>query len=124
MKKNIKEELETIYLKEDLVNDNTLLLYEEIENNIIQVKMSYIAFNRLHEVYVTRLTKEEFIAGDRIVFNEDNTALAVFKKYKDREVLTTFYDLETHQSICSDFLDCAYNTKFKNKVNDYLILRK
>ena len=124
MKKNIKEELETKYLKEDLVNDNTLLLYEQIDDNDILVKMRYIRNNRLNEGYITHLTKEEFLAGDRIVFNEDKTALAVFKKYKDREVLTEVYDLESHYSACADFMDCEYNMRFKDKVDNYLLLVK
>ena len=124
MKNNIREELETKYLKEELVNDNTLLLYEEVAENDILVKMRYIRSNKIHEGYITHLTKKEFEAGDRIVFNDDNTALAVFKKYKAREVLTDVVDLETHYSECSDFMDCAYNMKFNNKVDDYLRLVK
>ena len=122
MKKNIKEELETKYLKEDLVNDNTLLLYEQVEENRIAVKMRFIEFDRLKEKHITNLTPEEFAAGDRIQLNEDKTALAVFKKYKGREILYNFFDLETHYAASPDYMDFAYNTKFKNKVDNYLKL--
>ena len=36
----------------------------------------------------------------------------------------TFYDLETHASINPDFVECAYNRKFTNKVDNYLKLRR
>ena len=44
MKKTIKEDLETKYLKEELVNDNTLLLYEILGKNNILLKMKRVIF--------------------------------------------------------------------------------
>jgi len=123
MKDNIREELETKYLKKELVNDNTLLLYEEVEDKVL-VKMRFIKNNKINEYYVARLTKEEFFLGDSIRFNEDNTALAVFKRKKDKDILINFYDLEDHETVNADFLDCAYNLKFNNKVRDDFTLIK
>ena len=124
MKNNIREELETKYLKTEIVNNNTLLLFEKESNNKVIVRMRYIEDNKINERIITHLTEEEFIAGDRIVFNEDNTALAVFKKHQTKEVLTKVFDLDNHYSECGDFMDCLYNLKFKNKVDEYLRLIK
>ena len=124
MKQTIKEELETKYLKEELVNDNTLLLYEKNEDEVL-VKMRYIEFNRIKEIQITTLSFEEYIEGNRIRFNDDNTALAVFKKEKDKEVLKTFYDLVTHSTYGSHLMSFGYNEKFSEKVDvDLLVLKK
>lgn len=124
MKKTIKEDLETKYLKEELVNDNTLLLYEILGKNNILLKMRYIERNTLKETNIINLTLEEYMSGKVVRLNEDNTALAIFKNEDDKEVLTQVYDLETHYSTCLDFMDILYNKKFKDKVDHYLVLKK
>ena len=124
MKKTIKEDLETKYLKEELVNDNTLLLYEILGKNNILLKMRYIGRNTLKETNIINLTLEEYMSGKVVRLNEDNTALAIFKNEDDKEVLTQVYDLETHYSTCLDFMDILYNKKFKDKVDHYLVLKK
>ena len=119
MKKTIKEELETKYLKQELVNDNTLLLYEQLTDDLIEVKMRYIDFNRLKELSVAHLSLEEYVEGNSLRVNDNNTALAIFKKIDKEERLSDMYDLETHCKACSDLLDWSYNIKFNKDNKQY-----
>ena len=112
-------------LREEVLNDNNLLIFIHVpEDNKVYAKIRFIENNQIIEHYVARLTMEEYLAGDRIVFNEDKTALAVFKKNDDKEILENFYNIEEHNSVSSDFLDCAYNLSFKNKVDENFQLIK
>ena len=124
MKKTIKEELETKYLNVELINDNTIFLYEIVEKNHILLKMRYIKNNTLREESIAHLTLEEYMSGNVIRLNEDNTALAIIEKKGDKEVLSEIYDLETHYPACTDFMDILYNKKFNDKVDHCLILKK
>ncbi len=126
MKEAIKQEKKRILLKEELITDNDLLLYIHVpEEDKVYVKIRFITENNIVEHYVARLSMDEYLEGNRIRFNEDKTALAVFKKNDaNEEVLENFYSLEEHSCECSDFLDCAYNLHFKDEVNDYLVLIK
>ena len=123
MKNNIKEDLETEYLKQELINDNTLLLYEQVDDSIY-VKMRFIERNKINEVNITILSVDEYNMGDRVRINEDKTALAVFRKISDMDVLTEVYDLETHYCGIRDFLDCEYNLRFSDQVDECLRLVK
>ena len=125
MKDNIREEKELKYLKEELINNDLLLYIYDSKTNKVYVKIRFIEKDRIVEHYVARLTMEEYLEGDRIKFNEDKTALAVFKKdNNNQEVLVNFYNIEEHNCECGDFLDCAYNLSFNDKVDDYLRLVK
>ena len=124
MKDNIREEKDVKYLKEEIINNDLLLYIYDSKKKIVYVKIRFIDNKQIIEHYVARLTMEEYLEGDRIVFNEDKTALAVFKKDNNQEVLVNFYNLEEHNCECGDFLDCAYNLSFNDKVDDYLRLVK
>ena len=124
MKDNIREEKDVKYLKEEIINNDLLLYIYDSKKKKVYVKIRFIDNKQIIEHYVARLTMEEYLEGDRIVFNEDKTALAVFKKDNNQEVLVNFYNLEEHNCECGDFLDCAYNLSFNDKVDDYLRLVK
>ena len=124
MKDNIREKKEVKYLKEELINNDLLLYIYDSKTNKVYVKIRFIEKDRIVEHYVARLTMEEYLEGDRIKYNEDKTALAVFKKDNNQEVLVNFYNLEEHNCECGDFIDCAYNLYFNDKVDDYLRLVK
>ena len=124
MKDNIREEKDVKHLKEEIINNDLLLYIYDSKKKIVYVKIRFIDNKQIIEHYVARLTMEEYLEGDRIVFNEDKTALAVFKKDNNQEVLVNFYNLEEHNCECGDFLDCAYNLSFNDKVDDYLRLVK
>ena len=124
MKDNIREEKETKYLKEELINDDLLLYIYDQKNNKVYVKIRFIENGKIVEHYVARLTMEEYKEGNRIRYNEDKTALAVFKKRQGNEVLENFYSLDEHNCVPSDFLDCAYNLYFNDNVDEYLRLVK
>ena len=119
------KEKNKVILQEEVLNNNNLLIFIHVpEDNKVYAKIRFIKNNQIIEHYVARLTMEEYLEGDRIVFNEDKTALAVFKKNNDKEILENFYNIEEHSSESSDFLDCAYNLYFKNKVDENFQLIK
>ena len=124
MKNNIREEEAKEFLKIEFINNDLLLYIHDIKENKVYVKIRFTKNNKIDEHYVARLTMEEYNEGKRIKYNEDKTALAVFKKRQDDEVLENVYDLEEHNGVASDFLDCAYNLYFNDKVDDYLRLVK
>lgn len=124
MKDNIREDKDVKYLKEEIINNDLLLYIYDPKQKKVYVKIRFVDNKQIIEHYVARLTMEEYLEGDRIVFNEDKTALAVFKKDNNQEVLVNFYNLEEHNCECGDFLDCAYNLSFNDKVDDYLRLVK
>jgi len=112
-------------LKTEFINDKTILLYEELDNDKISVIMRYIKDRKTVDVYLSIITKDEYLEGNCVRVNEDYTALALFRNIDNQEVLERFFYLNNYSTVASDFLDLAYNDTFKNsKVNEDLILIK
>ena len=87
MKKTIKEELSEQYLRAYLANDNALIIYTEndIDDNLVDVKVRYIKRKTIIEDYLTSITMDDFKhrRSNFIRTNEDKTAIAIFKKEED-----------------------------------------
>ena len=112
-------------LKEELIDDNNLLIYIQAPDNKVYVKIRFLdKYDKQNEHYVARFTMKEYLSGDKLVFNEDKTAIAVFKEEDGYNVLENFYNIEEHSCACSDFLDCAYYSKFNTKLDNRLRLIK
>ena len=128
MEKTIKEDRKRKIIKEELIGDNNLIQYEyDPHNNIVKFGVRFIENLSIKEHIITFLTFQEYLTElDKIVrFNEDNTAIAIFRKENDDYVLHNFYNLETHNFSCIDFMDIEYNNKFpNNKINDKFVLIK
>ena len=129
MKKTIKEDKERLIIKEELIGDNNLIQYEyNPQNDIVLLGVRFIEDCSIKEHIITYLTIHQYAKElDKIVrFNEDNNAIAIFKKDNDEYVLQNFYNLETHDFSCIDFMDLEYNNKFpNNKINDrYVLIKK
>lgn len=133
MKNTIKEDLERIVIKEEIINDNSLLQYEcNRDNKIVTLGVRYIKNNTIQENILTTMTLDEYINElDNIVkININNSAIAIFKKETYRNVFNEYilhdcYDLNKHTFASSEFLDIEYNEKFpNNKVDKYLVVKK
>lgn len=112
-------------LKTELINDKTIIIYEELDDNRVSVIMRYVKDRRTVNVYLSIITKEEYLEGNCIRLNEDSTALALFRNINNVEVLERFFYLNNYSTVTPDFMDLAYNDTFTNsKVNEDLILIK
>ena len=129
MKKTIKEDQERLIINEELIGDNNLIQYEyNPKHDTVLLGVRFVENSSIKEHIITCLTVHQYASQlDKIVrFNEDNTAIAIFKKENDEYVLQNFYNLETHDFSCIDFMDIEYNNKFpNNKINDrYVLIKK
>jgi hypothetical protein len=122
MEKTIKDDLNREITFRKIINDNTLLEYY-IKDNRFYITVRFVEGSSIKEHYLTVLpvdtTLEEF--SQIVNFNEDNTAIAIFNKTDDGYQLHGVYDTEEHSYEASDFIDIAYDKKFKKKLNKRLI---
>ncbi len=129
MRNNIKEELEEMYLRSVLINDNSLLIYTENEyvENRIDLKVRYVERNKIIEQYITSLTKEEFETKreDLIEINEAHTAIAVYKENEEGLKLDRLYMLDTRNFDIPDFVDIEYKMYFpENNISTQLVKKR
>ena len=66
-------------LKTELINEKTIIIYEELDDNRVSVIMRYVKDRRTVDVYLSIITKEEYLDGNCVRINEDATALAIYK---------------------------------------------
>ena len=112
-------------LKTELINEKTIIIYEELDDNRVSVIMRYVKNRRTVDVYLSIITKEEYLDGNCVRINEDATALALFRNKNNEEVLERFFYLDNYSTVTPDFMDLAYNDTFTNsRVNEDLILIK
>ena len=118
MRKTIKEELEEKYIKAVLINDNALLIYTENEydNNYVDIKLRYVSNGMIKENFLLKLSKDEFLNHDYMLqFNEEKTAIAIYKVENEELELNRLYSLETHMFATDEFLDIEYRQMFSKK---------
>ena len=58
-------------LKTELINENTIIIYEELDDNRVSVIMRYVKNRRTVDVYLSIITKEEYLDGNCVRINED-----------------------------------------------------
>ena len=124
MKDNIREEIERNYLKQEFINDDLLLFIHKPKENKVYVKIRFIENRKINEHYIARLTFKEYLEGNRIRINKNKSAIAVFKKINNQDVLDNLYTLKDHDCVSQDFLDCAHNIYFNNEVDEKHVLIK
>lgn len=129
MESTVKADQNRKIIRRKYLNDNALLeIIQKIENNMDQFRivLRYVKEQTIKEVYLTDLTLNEYLEelSERVEINEDNSAIAIFRKIKDGYQLDKVYDVLEYSFVPSDFLDVAYSLKFKestSKLNQYLM---
>ena len=107
MKKTIKEELATRYIKEELLDDNNLLQYAADDSqNSVCIKIRYVGGNTIKEIVLAILSKEDFKERKVILnFNQDKTAIAIKERIGREYKLTKLYSLKDHSFSNPDFME-------------------
>jgi len=128
MKNNIKEEQERLIIKEELLNENTLIQHEyDRENDKVRIVIRYIEYASIKEHTLNVMSVHEYASefDKRVRINEDNSSIAIFDKNEDGYALRNCYDLNEHEFTPSDFVDLEFNKKFPNVIlNKFLVLAK
>ena len=127
MKKTIKEDKERIIIKEEFINDNTLLEYVKEDNNVI-IGIRYIEspIGGIKENILVRIKKEDFTdIHNFFKIDSQKSTIAIFNAKEDGYQLTKVYDIEEHSLVSEEFMDIVYNKKFpKQPLDKHLVLRK
>ena len=114
MKKTIKEELATRYIKEELLDDNNLLQYAADDSqDSVCIKIRYVEGNTIKEIVLAILSKEDFKERKVILnFNQDKTAIAIKERIGREYRLTKLYSLKDHSFSNPDFMEMEYRKLF------------
>lgn len=129
MKKTIKADKNRKILKEEYLNDNTLLeiVMEDDRNIIVSVRFVEGSSNTIREHVLTKMTIYDYLSdyNDLIKKSADSSAIAIFVKTKEGLQLNRFYNIEEHAFALDEFIDIVYEEKFPKLVLDkHLILKK
>ena len=124
MEKTISDDLnrEVVYSK--LINDNTLLEYS-VKEGVFYITVRFIEYSSIKEHVLTVLSSDKMNNIFQIInFNEDNTAIAIFKETEEGFQLNGVYDTEEHSYESGDFMDIMYEKKFNKKLDKRLIKKE
>ena len=128
MKKTLKEDLDRIIVKEELIGDNNLIQYEyDWKQDTILLGVRFVAGTSIKEHIIKQMTVHEYASElhEIVRFNEDKSAIAIFKKQDENYILDKCYDLNEHAFASIEFMDLEYNQRFpKNPVNEKFVLQK
>ena len=117
MENKIKDDLNRKILYQRLINDNTLLEYV-LKNDKVLVCIRFVESptSGIKE-HVLKILEDDEIdtVNNSIVVNEDNSAIAIFKKGNNKYQLNGVYYTDEHAFIPCDFVDIAYKEKFSEK---------
>lgn len=140
MKNTIKEELQEEVIKEELLDDNTLLQFVKVESKKEQLRVRYITktasrnyieedvigYLDLTNAYKEPANSQEpttYYCGDGVVIDYNDKAIAYFISNLNNPVdnsdllLTKLYDIKRHQFVEHDFLNTMYNEFFNTEKN-------
>ena len=128
MKKTLKEDLDRIILEEELIGDNSLIQYVyDLKQDMIDLGVRFVAGMSIQEHIIKQMTVHEYASNlhEIVRFNEEKSAIALFKKQNKNYVLENCYDLNEHAFASIEFTDLEYNQRFPNNpVNERFVLQK
>lgn len=116
MKKTIKDDQERIILGQQYLDDNNLLEYR-VDDREISLSVRYIENNKINEIILTKMLYEDYIndLNNLVKINDNNTAVAIYKRNNNEYYLRNIYKTEDHSLSCSDFIDIEYDMYFNTK---------
>lgn len=121
MKKTIKEDNERIILNQQYLDDNNLLEYL-IDEKYISLIVRFIEHSKINEIKLTKMTFDDYLnnLNNLVKINDNNTAVALYKKENDEYYLDRLYKAEDHSFAYNDFIDIEYNNYFNSKSKTHI----
>lgn len=125
MKKTIKEDNQRTVIKQEYLNNNSLLEISIVDGKI-EVTIRFIEGKSIKEHILTIMSVEDFLLEkDTYRISEDGKKMALFKTKNDEYYLERLYDLEEHEFTVCDFMDLEYRKHFTIPVlNEHLSYKK
>lgn len=128
MKKTIKADKSRKILKEEFLNDNSLLEITMEDNRDILVGVRFVegVGSGIKEHILARINIYDYASeySDLVKISYDSSAIAIFNKTKAGYQLDRFYDLEEHAFALDEFKDIVFKKKFPELALDkYLVLK-
>ncbi len=117
MKRTIKEDQERFILKSEMINDNSLLEYTADQGKMI-ISVRFVDSSKIKENIILSMDIVEYMKHQEnlIEFNEDKSAIAVFKPTTEGYSISYVYDFIEHQSASPEFIDLEYENRFGKKL--------
>ena len=126
MKKTIREDARRHILRQEYIDDNTLLEFVE-EGESILVSIRFVDSGVIREQILRVFPKETGLSRicSMISISDDKEAIALFKAREGALVLEDVYLVLEHSYSFSDFIDICYASHFdKNTLDEYLVYQK
>ncbi len=126
MKATIRDDQNRQIIKEEYVNENSLLEVSK-ENEDFIVTVRYVESPRIgiREHYLTRINFFEYktLFSELVRISDDNTTIAIFKCVEDGFLLEKVYDASSHEFLPDEYMDIKFMENFSDIVlNKQLIL--
>lgn len=118
MKDTIKKDKERKIIKEEYLDDNTLLEVSIDEGMvIISVRFVESPITGIREHTLLQVKAEDYMKHmDKLIdVNEKKDAIAIFTPTKEGYLLRDVYDAKEHEFTNTDFTDLLYRERFPQK---------
>lgn len=128
MRKTIKADKSRKILKEEFINDNSLLELTMEDNRDILVGVRFVegACSGIKEHILMRMSVYDYMSeyNNLVKKSKDSSTIAIFKKTDDGYQLNRVYDAEKHEFALEEFIDIVYEDKFPELALDkHLVLK-
>lgn len=118
MKDTIKKDRERKVIKEEYLDDNTLLEVT-LEDKKVTISVRYVEspVHGIKEHILLTMTVEEYTKSkDKfIMINEERNAIAIFERKGEVFFLRSVYETEEHSFSAADFTDLVFKKRFPQK---------
>lgn len=118
MKSTIKKDRERKVIKEEYLDDNTLLEVT-IEDKMVVIGIRYVEspIAGIKENILLTMTPEEYMKDKDQTFmiNDERNAIAIFEQREEGYFLRDVYETEEHSYAPSDFVDIVFKKRFPQK---------
>lgn len=126
MKATIRDDQNRQIIKEEYVNENSLLeVSKEKDDFIVTIRYVESPSVGIIEHFLTKINFFEYktLFSELVRISNDNTTIAIFKSVEDGFVLEKVYDASSHEFLPDEYMDIKFMEKFSDIVlNKQLIL--
>lgn len=128
MKATIRDDQNRQIIKEEYVNENSLLeVSKEKDDFMVTVRYVESPSVGIREHFLTNINFFEYktLFSELVKISNDNTTIAIFKCVEDGFVLEKVYDASSHEFLPDEYMDIKFMEKFSDiSLNNQLILKK
>ena len=126
MKATIRDDQNRQIIKEEYVNENSLLeVSKEKDDFIVTIRYVESPSVGIIEHFLTKINFFEYktLFSELVRISNDNTTIAIFKCVEDGFLLEKVYDASSHEFLPDEYMDIKFMEKFSDIVlNKQLIL--